>query len=379
MPRRLTLVVHSLASGGAERVLAAMANHWAAAGDAVTVITLDAAANDECELSSQVHRVGLDLMRESRHLIDAISWNYRRTRQLANAIRASEPDHVVSFTEKMNVLTLMACRGLGLDVVIAERTDARHHEIGRVWSAMRRLTYPWCRALVVQTARVRDHMRKILPRKPIYVIPNSVNAACSSGAALKAASPREYSVLGMGRLVPSKGFDVLIDAFSRIAPRHQDWNLVIAGKGPEQTALGERVRSLGSNGRVKLAGWFADPYDVLRSADLFVMSSRYEGFPNALLEAMAAGLPVVSFDCDSGPSEIIRDDVDGVLVPAGDAAQLEKAMDRLMSDESERRRLGERARDVVRRFSVQTYYRRWDAVLRGASVEEVAKSEEGDL
>src|SRR5262249_25449025 len=153
-----------------------------------------------------------------------------------------------------------------------------------------------------------------------------------------------------GRLVPSKGFDVLIDSFSRIAARHQEWNLVIAGKGPEQTALDAQVRRLGLGGRVKLAGWFADPSEALGSAGLFVMSSRYEGFPNALLEAMAAGLPVISFDCDSGPSEIIRDNVDGVLVPAGDVALLERAMERLMSDETERRRLGECARDVVRRF-----------------------------
>ena len=125
-------------------------------------------------------------------------------------------------------------------------------------------------------------------------------------------------VVAMGRLSPEKGFDLLIDAFARLAAQHADWRLEIAGEGPERDALQRQIDAAGLQPQVQLVGWVSDPERFLSRSALFVMSSRYEGFPVALLEAMACGVPVISFDCDSGPREIIRPDVDGVLVPAGD-------------------------------------------------------------
>jgi GalNAc-alpha-(1->4)-GalNAc-alpha-(1->3)-diNAcBac-PP-undecaprenol alpha-1,4-N-acetyl-D-galactosaminyltransferase len=361
--RRLTLVVPSLEFGGAEHVVVQMANHWAAAGDRVTVITLSSATGDTYALDSGVTRIALNAMRESRGVIEALSHNLIRVRLLRAAIIRSDAEKVISFTDRMNVLTVLASRPLGVDTVISERIDPSRYEIGRAWSWMRRRVYPSARALVVQTERVRKQMIGVMRGRPIYVIPNAVAVPSAEARPAREASEKKQ-ILAVGRLAPQKGFDLLIEAFSQVAERHPGWSIKILGEGPARASLEQLIASKRLTDRVMLAGWQRDPIAVMRDAEVFVLSSRFEGFPNALLEAMACGLASISFDCESGPSEIIRDGVDGVLVPPESVSSLAAAMERLISDEALRCRLGTEAVRVVERFGVVPYFARWDAVLR---------------
>jgi GalNAc-alpha-(1->4)-GalNAc-alpha-(1->3)-diNAcBac-PP-undecaprenol alpha-1,4-N-acetyl-D-galactosaminyltransferase len=369
MGRRLTLVVPSLALGGAERVVATMANHWAARGDTVTVITLSAATTDTYSLDPAVTRIALDLMRESAGAIRAILNNLIRVRRLRAAIRRSQPDTVISFIDRMNIVTLLACRPLDVDTVISERIDPSRQPLDGTWSWLRRAVYPQARALVVQTEAVHRQMDPVMDGRTIYVIANAVDAPATD----RPTPPRRKNddgsrqIAAMGRLAAQKGFDLLIDAFAQAAKGQQRWSLTILGEGPERSRLEEQIRTNGLNGRVRLAGWVADPSSVLRDCDAFVLSSRFEGFPNALLEAMALGLPAISFDCPSGPADIIRHEVDGLLVPPEDVPALSAAIRRLLGDEQLRSRLGTEARSVVERFSSERYFAAWDEVLQNRS------------
>lgn len=364
---RLTLVVSSLASGGAERVMAILANHWAKDGHDITIVTFASATEDRYSLSPAVTRIALNLMLQSRTPARALRNNWRRVRQLRRAIQTSRPHAVISFLSTTNVLTLAATRNLGLPVVVAERIDPREEPLAAPWAGMRRLLYPRANALVVQTPDVADWAVRLVAADKVHVIPNPIlPVTCSSEddpAAPEWLTGLGCTVLAMGRLTRQKGFDLLLQAFAKCLPRHPEWSLVILGEGEERHSLETLARDLGISDHVVLPGHVSEPARVLRHADLFVLASRYEGFPNALLEAMVWGVPVIATDCPSGPRHIVRDGVDGLLVSREDVEALALAMQHLMSMPDTRHQFGARAVDVVQRFSIGDVLHRWSHLL----------------
>ena len=168
----------------------------------------------------------------------------------------------------------------------------------------------------------------------------------------------------MGRLVPQKGFDRLIPAFATVSSSRPGWRLTIWGEGPDRPALELLRDSVGIAHRVALPGMTDDPGTALASATLFVLSSRWEGFPTVLGEAMALGVPVVSVDCPSGPADIVRDGIDGILVAPDDAAALADGLARLMDDGAVRANLASRAPEVLERFGLAHVLALWEDVFR---------------
>jgi GalNAc-alpha-(1->4)-GalNAc-alpha-(1->3)-diNAcBac-PP-undecaprenol alpha-1,4-N-acetyl-D-galactosaminyltransferase len=360
---RITLIIASLGAGGSERAMQLVANHWAAAGHDVSLVTLSTTDPDFYSLHPRIKRVALGLLKDSRHVLDMVRNNLTRVRALRRNLTHARPDAVVSFGDTTNIQTLMATVGLRLPVVICEQIDPRQYPIGTAWNVLRRLLYPAAEVLVVVSSAmatswagqvVRQEKVRVIPN-PVYVTPDrSVRGDGHGGKKTMAA---------MGRLVHQKGFDNLLHAFRLCSDRHPEWSLHILGEGAERLSL-EALRSeLRLDDRVRFLGVVKEPAEVLRQADLFVMSSRFEGFPLSLIEAMACGLPVISTDCPTGPSEIIRNGIDGLLVAPGDVTALAHAMDRLMDNPEERRSLAVRAVEVIERFGPDKIMSLWDQVL----------------
>ncbi len=363
---RLTLVISSLGMGGAERVLSLMTNYWATKGWHITLITLDAAENDFFQLPPTVTRVALDIMGASSNPFSAMRSNIGRIRRLRQAILGSRPQAVISFLDTVNVLTLLACMKSPFPVIVSERVDPRQHPIGRAWSILRRRLYPHAAAVVVQSEAVRGWAERFVQSRAVCTIPNPVLPPTSAplpASQTPAAPPSKPVIAALGRLVPQKGFDLLIQATAQVLEKHPAWTLMILGKGPELKNLERLAGDLGFSHRIQFPGHVQDPARLLRHADLFVLSSRFEGFPNALLEAMSCGLPVISVDCPSGPREIVRAGVDGLLVPTEDVGALAAAMDRLMSDAAERACLAARASEVLDRFGMERIMGLWGDLL----------------
>lgn len=357
---RLTLLIPSLTLGGAERVLSRLASRWQRDGHDVTLITLDVSESDSYPLDERICRIGLGLMAVSRGFITGLFRNLKRLRVLRSAVVASRPDCVISFIDTMNVMALLASRGAEWSVVISERIDPTHHDPGRFWPVLRRWTYPRCHALVVPGQAVADCFQGLVPAKRTYVIPNPVEPGATS------MMERKPWILGVGRLGRQKGFDRLIRSFAELAGLFPEWKLIILGEGPERETLGKLISELQLDGRVRLPGWVDQPDCWYAQAGLFVLPSRYEAFPNALLEAMAAGCACIAVDCPSGPAEIIEDEVNGRLVsPADDDRQLTAIIEELMSATQKRERLGREARGVVQRYHPDRIFKEWETLLHG--------------
>jgi len=369
---RVLMVISSLRAGGAERVLSRMANYWAERDWPVALVTLEPTSADFYSVSSSVRRIGLNASGVSTSIWRALWSNRHRIQLIRDAIREWRPDVVISFMVPTTIITLLAARTEHVPVIVSERTDPSRAPLARVWAALRRFTYPWAVAVVVQTPEVERWADAFLRKERVHVIPNPIAAPPGRDdtnepiTMLPAVDRRTGTgvrhVVAMGRMDANKGFDQLIRAFAQCRASRPDWQLTILGDGEQRPRLEALATSLGVRSHVHLPGTVADPTPTLRGGDMFVLSSRYEGFPNALLEAMAIGLPVIATG-SRGSSHIVRNDVDGVLVPVRDVAELATAMAALMDDEPRRQRLGRRAMEVTERFNVERIMATWESVV----------------
>jgi len=337
-----------------------MANYWAAKGWQVTLITLVADEQPAYELGPAVNRRPLGMARTTSDPMFRLS-NLWWLCKLRRMIRDSRPQVVISMLERVNVTTLIATLGMGVPVIVEEQIDPAHYPVGRLWDRLRRWTYARASHVVTLTQRAAEYFPPVI-RSHLSVIANPIVRPASSdaGPELRLAKP---SAVAIGRLDHQKGFDLLLRAFARVREQKPEWSLTVLGEGPMRAELESLRSALGLEQHVCFPGWVSNPATVLTQADLFVMSSRCEGFPLALGEAMAVGLPVIAADCPTGPREMVRHEIDGLLVPAEDVEALAAAMDRLMSDESERKRLAARAPEVLSRFGLENVMGMWEELL----------------
>jgi glycosyltransferase involved in cell wall biosynthesis len=222
-----------------------------------------------------------------------------------------------------------------------------------------RRRYPALDAVVVLGEHERAPVERAVGRAtPVHVIPNAVPPLPGERSRLD-----RPVVLAVGRLLRVKGFDRLIRAFALVAPDHPEWRLRICGSGDERAALRALITELGLKPRVRLTGRVPHIERELEGASVFALSSRSEGLPLALLEAMSKGLAVVSFACPTGPAELIEHGVDGLLVPDGDEPALARAISAVIEDEALRRRLGAAAVRKAAAFGIDAVGERWDALV----------------
>jgi glycosyltransferase involved in cell wall biosynthesis len=359
---RIALVVSSLGCGGAERVTTLIARELATRGHRCTIFTLDGETADFHGVPAGVERVRVASGGRSASLFAAVRNNVGGVVGLARALGRVRPDVVLAFGDTTNVKALLAAEPLRIPVVVSERVDPSTVAIGRAWSRLRRLAYPRAAAVVVQTERVRPWAERITNAARVEVIGNPVELD-----APPATEPRAQEIVAVGRLVAQKGFAVLLRAFSRLTAQFPGWRLTILGEGPLRNELQSLARELGIADEVRLTGQVHDVRARLRRASVFVLSSRFEGFPNALLEAMAEGAAIVATDCPSGPREILRDCPDAILIPVDDEAALADALARMLADPERRSACGRSARASVARSTPAAVTDAWEAVLSRAA------------
>ena len=352
---RIAFAIPSLGSGGAERVASLLSNHWARLGHEITLITFEEPAAEPFFPLEQGVAVRSLAAAVSRRPAGMVSKNFARISRLRILLKELRPDVIVAFMTEANVVALWASRGLNVPVVISERNQPDRPGLGQIHKLARRLTYPFADALVLQTEGIAA-WAKARFNIPVHVIPNPV-LLNPDGAASARGSP--HRLISLGRLSHQKGYDLLLRSFAALAGKQPDWQLIIYGEGPERARL-ERLRAeSGYAERICLPGLTTDSLGVLRQASLFVLPSRFEGYPNALLEALGCGLPVVATASPGGTVEILADGVHGMLVPPDDISALTAALGAMMSCAELRNSYAARARPAVAQLDVAAIGRRW--------------------
>ena len=208
----------------------------------------------------------------------------------------------MSFIDLVNVWTVLCLLRTGIPVIVSERVHPAYNPIPRVWQLARRLIYPFAAAVTVQTEDGAQWFRRWTRIKRPVVIPNAARDPQDIAVqANEATTTFSGLILAIGRMTEQKGFDLLLDAFHRSDLAQKGWHLTILGEGPERSALEQQATKLGVADAVSLPG-FVDVGQWLGQSDIFVLSSRYEGFPNALMEAMQMHRACVSFDVLAAPA-----------------------------------------------------------------------------
>lgn len=353
--------------GGAERVAALLCNHWAASGfEVILMPTFSGRGTCVYKLN---HGVSIEFLADRAKLgKNPFLGKIRRLLALRKAISEYKPDIIVSFLTDVNVATLLASVFLKVPVVVSERIFPPSLPCGAFMNMLRRITYPRAKAVVMQTGKGFEWLLKNCPGSKGCVIPNPIVFPLPSTQPqkdpLSIIKNGRKLMITVGRLEKQKGFDILIDAYARLAEDFPDWDLVVLGEGSERDRLEEQIGQKGVTSRISLPGRVGNIADWYARADFFVMSSRFEGFPNVLVEAMAYGLPAVSFDCDTGPEDIIENEVNGILVcPQEGDEGLSLAMVEMIRDERKRKRMAKSSQSVRRRFSMDRIAVEWNQVL----------------
>ena len=379
-------------TGGVERVVSFKASYFAEQlGDDVTIIVTEGRGRD-CyfPLSAKVKVINFGLSFEElwkASFMKKVFLYLIKQRQYKRMLKAElmriRPDITISMLRReINFLTDIPDGSKKIGELHVNRANYRNFEANDSNIIKRLFAKFWMRSLVGKLRRLdqlvvlTDKSKASWPElSNVTVIPNPITILREKGTVnsekFAAAGKREVGVnrvVTIGRYAYQKGYDLLLQAWAELSrfrefENGEEWTLDIYGQG-DQTDYRQLMAELGiDSNRCHLNGPVEDVVKAYQESSIFVLSSRFEGFGMVLIEAMACGLPVVSFDCPAGPDEIITDGVDGLLVPSGDVHALAEKLMLLMSDENLRRRLGQQARQTAQRYEMTTIANQWTALF----------------
>ncbi|RCG32391.1 glycosyltransferase family 4 protein [Sphaerisporangium album] len=367
------MLLHAYGMGGTIRTVVNQANAMACLGHEVEIVSV-VRRRDAPQFEIDP-RVTLRTLADQRDRVPEDSFGRRAWRRLrgrivphgefaagyfTEGVERAVMDHVSSLRDGVLVTTrpalnlISARRGHRSVVRVAQEhlsldaySDGVRHDIARHYGALD--------AVAVLTRTNMREFRRLFPRGPVVRIPNAVHAGHA-----RPSRQENPVVVAAGRLVAQKGFDLLIPAFARVARRHPEWRLRVFGTGPKKAALGALIEEHGVGGSVELMGRSTRLQDELADASIYALSSRFEGLPMVMIEAMTHALPVVAFDCPTGPADVLTDGTDGLLVPPGDVDGLAAALDRLIGDRDLRCRMGAAAAETAGDYAPEVVMPMWE-------------------
>jgi glycosyltransferase involved in cell wall biosynthesis len=340
--KKIAIVIAELAApGGAEKVAVDLAEEFRQRDYEVTIVKFARLPPGITRHDIPVRMINLDIPERPGGLFIQVSILLQRAWQFRQLFQREQFDHIFSFLEAANVPCALACADAVLSIHLDPSTMTRSE-----WLAFRWL-YPRAKRVIAVSRQMQDLLEKQAHLKNVNCIYNPVNTRLIREKAQETIDIDGRFILAVGRLEKQKRFDLLLEAFAQSQARH-DCKLVIVGRGSQQEALEQAIKTLGLAERVILVGFDPNPYKYMAKADFQVMSSDYEGYPLVLIEALSLGCPIVSTDCPTGPREIIRHGENGLLVEKGNVAAIASGIDALFFDTATREQMRQQAQESVR-------------------------------
>lgn len=346
--RILCLTIPNLQAGGMERVMSELAAYFCRTPMLEVHLVLYGKTPEifySVPDNLKIHQPG-SVFKNRFRFIYAIG----RLIYLRKSIKRIKPDSILSFGEYWNSFVLLALLGLPYPVFISDRCSPEKR-FGLIHTFLRRTLYPQSKGIIAQTEKARELFLAGNNHTNIAVISNPIRNIGLS----ESRSDREKSVLMVGRLIESKHQDMLIEMFSKV--NLPEWKLILVGYDHLKQSNMERLKALAKElnveQKVVFMGKQSNIEEIYKRSSVFAFTSSSEGFPNAIGEAMSAGLPVVAFDCIAGPSDLITNDLNGFLIPLFDCSLFQEKLKKLMVDASLRERFGTNALESIKAFSIQ--------------------------
>jgi GalNAc-alpha-(1->4)-GalNAc-alpha-(1->3)-diNAcBac-PP-undecaprenol alpha-1,4-N-acetyl-D-galactosaminyltransferase len=342
-------VIGAFSFGGAERVMTNIVNYLSD-NNVVTFIGMREYRSPAYPINDKVKIInGLS----STNKIDNVL-------ELRKIIKEERPDVVLSFMTQINIATIISSLGLGIPVVVSERADPSKTP-AKVRRLLRKITYPFASGIVFQTEDAKAYFSKNIRKKsviiynPIYVSDENREYKCVK---------RKNEIVGIGRLDQQKNFELLIRAFKLIKDKIPGFVVKIYGEGPKREELEKLILDEGLVDRVILCGQSKTLHNDIRDASLYVLSSDFEGMPNALMESLALGIPCIATDCPvGGPRILVQNGINGLLVSVGDCVKLSAAMEQVLTDIDLAHKLSINGRNSIQKFDPKVILKQWEDYL----------------
>jgi glycosyltransferase involved in cell wall biosynthesis len=356
--KKIGFVVGSLSSGGAERVISTLSNELIKKYEIVIITFIKSKPfyflDDRIKVIACINH-----KEQPSSVFQSFKLNYILTKRISKIIKREQIHIAIGFITSANILTTIAAKINRIPCIISERNNPLLEDVPRFWVILRKIVYPLADSLVLQTKGVKMfYEKKIKPHK-ITILPNPISSELSK--LQKHSLKKEKIILTVGRLDKNKCQDQLIKAYKCI--NATEWKVNIIGDGCEKQELQNLIDEYNLNDKIKIISKVERIDKYYNKASIFVFTSKTEGFPNALLEAMHFGLPCISTDCNFGPSDLIEDGINGFLVPINDQIILKSQLSELINNEALRAEFSKKSKLRTENYKSEKVIAQWEKLI----------------